>query len=59
MICYRSGYTYDRFLFQWTKLDSNNAYSFPAPDRIQLAAGASASGSPTVYYDHVTLERIR
>lgn len=30
-----------------------------APDRIQLAAGASSVSSPAVYYDHVTLERIR
>jgi hypothetical protein len=49
------------FYFNGARIDSNNAYSFGAPDRIQLAAGASGPGGgcPTVFYDHVTLEKIR
>lgn len=49
------------FYLNGVRIDSNNAYSFSAPDRIQLAAGSSGpgGGTPTVFYDRVTVVRIR
>jgi hypothetical protein len=49
------------FYLNGTKVDSNTAENYGVSDRIQLAAGASGPGGgcPTVYYDLVTIEKIR